>query len=79
MSNDSLKFHLYVTCDNAAFEESVPAELARILRNVATRLERGEDCGSFRSILDVNGNVVGSFALKSESAMRSGRIYERKS
>lgn len=71
---ESIQFRLHVACDNAAFEDGMASELARILRDVAKRLERGEDCGSWTNVRDSNGNTVGAFALKSESAMRDGRI-----
>lgn len=71
---DSIQFRLHVTCDNVAFEEGMATELARILRDVAKRIEAGEDCESWTNVRDINGNVVGAFALKSERAMREGRI-----
>jgi hypothetical protein len=75
---ESIQFRLQIACDNAAFEDNMGGELARILREVASRIERGEDCGSFVNVRDINGNVVGSFALKSESAMRDGRIDRKR-
>lgn len=77
--SESIQFRLQIACDNAAFEDGMATELARILRDVARRIESGEDCGSFVSVRDVNGNVVGSFALKSESAMRDGRMDIKRS
>jgi hypothetical protein len=59
---------LCITTENAAFcdadtgEESQEAsnlECARILRDIANKLEAGQDCGSCR---DVNGNKVGSWS-----------------
>jgi hypothetical protein len=75
---ESIQFCLQIACDNAAFEEDMAGELARILREVASRIEAGEDCGSFVNIRDINGNVVGSFALKEASAMRDGRIDRKR-
>lgn len=50
-------FKLQIGTDNAAFGESPELELARILRHVATALERGRpDPGMIR---DHNGNTVG--------------------
>lgn len=65
-------FILMVNCDNAVFtgddetptEASAAPELARILREVATRLEDGDTYGGYRTVFDVNGNDVGRFALK---------------
>ncbi len=62
--SDSLKFKLQLSCDNAAFDETPATEIARCLRDVASRMERGELCNVYRDIRDVNGNVVGQFALK---------------
>ncbi len=76
---DSIQFRLQVTCDNAAFEGGMATELASILRDVASRLESGEDCGSWVNVRDTNGNIVGSFALKTESAMREGRMDIKRS
>lgn len=59
-----MQFRLTINCDNSAFDETPEQELARCLREVATRLERGEDFGHFRNISDANGNIVGQCALK---------------
>lgn len=52
---EPLDFTLTINCGNAAFEDR-NAELARILREFADKLERGVDNGTLR---DFNGNVVG--------------------
>lgn len=53
-------FKLEFATDNAAFE--VPfAEIARILRDVAERIERGAVSAPVR---DINGNTVGAFAIE---------------
>jgi hypothetical protein len=58
----SIGFRLNLACDNAAFEDdNLNHEIARCLRAVADRIEAGEDCGKYRNILDVNGNIVGAF------------------
>ncbi len=54
------RFTLTIDCDNAAFEEQPAQELARILRDVAARIERGTDCGT---VHDINGNTVGRFDM----------------
>lgn len=59
-------FRLFVHTDNAAFGDAPQWELARILRKVADRVEAGEDISHYLTILDVNGNDVGRFALKEE-------------
>lgn len=54
-------FELNIETDNAAFEDEDGAfEVARILRLVASQLERGARSAP---ILDVNGNRVGSYNL----------------
>lgn len=53
-------FKLTIKTDNAAFEDDEGAECARILRNIAERLDRGEKCGL---CVDVNGNHVGEWSL----------------
>jgi hypothetical protein len=50
-----------VNMDNAAFEEPA-AELARILRDIAERIEGGELMAF--SLRDANGNNVGTFQVK---------------
>lgn len=42
------------------------AEIVRILRHVATRIEDGDRFNTYRNISDVNDNIVGTFALKEE-------------
>ena len=67
------KFTLAIKCEGAAFDddetgavthESAAPELARILRDVAYRIESGDSFDTFRNCIDINGNVVGAFALK---------------
>lgn len=62
-------------CGNAAFvyadedyptHESAAPEIARILREVAARIESGCAYHKCVTIRDANGNDVGRFALKSE-------------
>jgi hypothetical protein len=50
-----------IQMNNAAFEEPA-VELARILRDIADRIEGGEIMGF--SIQDMNGNTVGTFQVK---------------
>ena len=46
--------------DNAAFEEYGDAEVRRILEEIADKVEHGYDHGS---IMDINGNKIGSWEL----------------
>lgn len=58
-------FTLTLDTDNAAFDDgNAAAETARILRDCADRIERGDDGdwtldGIVLSLYDVNGNRVG--------------------
>lgn len=54
-------FKIEIETGNAAFEDDRNMELARILRQIAERLENGEDAGR---VLDINGNKVGSFEIE---------------
>lgn len=48
--------------DNAAFQDgNKQAEVARILRKVAEKVEAGEDSGP---CMDINGNKVGTWSAK---------------
>lgn len=51
---------LSIKCDNAAFADDPGAEVARILREAASRFERGD-----REVVlsDCNGNKVGGAFL----------------
>lgn len=59
-------FSLIINTDNAAFEGAEAAETARILREVAARLERGQLDGIAR---DLNGNKAGEFRLNAATAL----------
>jgi len=51
-----------IKTQNAAFDGDDKAlELARLLREIAQRLEEGQTRGEVR---DTNGNTVGAFACK---------------
>ena len=56
--NDTSNFTLNIDCENLAFEDDVAPELARLLREIADRIESGSMAGNIR---DINGNRVGSF------------------
>lgn len=67
-TDDEMRFRVYLECDNAAFAEDMRGEISSVLRDIAQRVEGGEDCSLFRSVYDSNGNVCGTFALKPKSA-----------
>ena len=54
-----MKFTLNIDCNNAAFEGDTDAEVARILKEVAEKIEGGASSGT---ISDINGNRVGYFS-----------------
>jgi hypothetical protein len=48
--------------DNAAFDDNVPGEVARILRALADKIEAGIGSDLERgTLLDVNGNPTGTY------------------
>ena len=53
-----MKFTCEINTDNAAFEDSLATELARILRKVVEAVKTGSEGETLR---DVNGNTVGRF------------------
>lgn len=58
-----MKFSLTIDMDNDAFQglDADPAaELARILRTLASRIERAEEVPGTWAIRDYNGNTVGT-------------------
>jgi hypothetical protein len=60
-------FTLKIKTANAAFDPYPEMEVARILREVANRLENGTDAGT---ISEMNGNRCGSFYLTGGKATR---------
>lgn len=60
-------FSLHIDTNNDAFADgNERRETVRILREIAERLENGEDAEVFRSVLDSNGNVVARFKFLPE-------------
>lgn len=60
-----MKFHLEITCDNAAFGDDPAHEVRRILEDLAESIEAHTYRPSINtgtpgnSVLDANGNTVG--------------------
>lgn len=52
-------FDLSFDTANAAFDYEPASEVARILRDIAQRVEAGADCGTIR---DHNGNTIGNWS-----------------
>jgi hypothetical protein len=59
-----MEFRLRITTDNLAFERTPQYELARILRDVADRLDEGKDFSEDTRLFDIFGNQVGWASLK---------------
>jgi hypothetical protein len=59
-------FNLYFSVENEAFEQSPSIEIARILRDIADRIEHSTkfDLSYYRTIRDLNGNDIGRYAIK---------------
>ena len=55
---------LTIRMDNAAFADSPGLELARILRDLADKAERGISDGDEYRAMDYNGNRVGSLIIE---------------
>jgi hypothetical protein len=53
------RFTLTIACDNAAFDDNKAAEVARILIELAERLNDGPEDATSGKLLDLNGNTVG--------------------
>ena len=60
-----MRFTLTIDLDNAAFDDAPMTELARILRRLAARAERGEDVTG--ALWDANGNRVGGSNFETEA------------
>lgn len=57
-----MRFKLEIECDNGAFRYRPASEIARLLRDVATRVSRdGEGALDVGKVRDTNGNTVGKF------------------
>lgn len=62
-----MPFTVNIHTENDAFEGDPSPELARILRKIADDVEnyqaKGMNYALFQTILDINGNDVGRYAL----------------
>jgi hypothetical protein len=56
-----MEFTLTMCVDNAAFVDDLNGEIARILRETARKV--GDDGRDGGTLVDVNGNNVGSFDI----------------
>lgn len=60
-------FHTVFETDNAAFVESEPGEIVRILHKLADRIDNGAGLKGY--VLDQNGNTVGDWGIKDNAAL----------
>lgn len=60
------RFIVRLEADNAAFDEDPRYEIARILRDIADRVENGCELNLHQNARDINGNPVGTFVLRKE-------------
>jgi len=59
-----MEFKLRFDCNNAAFDDLPEYEIARILKSIGDHLlETGKPPEQHQNIVDVNGNIVGTFRL----------------
>ena len=59
-----------INCDNAAFEDSLSAEVSRILCELASdvaMVDLNEPFDRWRPIRDCNGNKVGDFTARGKN------------
>jgi hypothetical protein len=56
-----MEFELHIDMDNDEFQNNRERVIARMLREVAVRFERGFVDGK---IMDANGNSVGNFEMR---------------
>lgn len=56
-----MKLTLSINGDGAAFDDAPASEIARILRETATRIQEDGDSEGF--LRDANGNAVGSWRV----------------
>jgi hypothetical protein len=52
-----MEFTVRINCENAAFDDALATETARILRGIADSLESGQNLPL--ALFDSNGNQVG--------------------
>jgi len=61
---ENMEIKILIKCDNAAFAETGSIEAARILEQLAHRLETDVMTeGDFLPLRDINGNTVGSYEV----------------
>lgn len=59
-----MEFILNINLDNDAFQPAPTQELVRMLKDITEGIEEGIDFCYFDTIMDINGNKVGSIDIK---------------
>lgn len=59
-----MKLKIEIETDNDAFEPNGGSEAARILRDVADRIDGADVCDIGFSVRDINGNRVGKVSVE---------------
>ena len=62
----AMEAKIEVSMDNAAFADDRTAELARILRELAAKIEKRGVGWDYATIMDVNGNQCGVFWIEED-------------
>ena len=65
-------FVLYIDTENDAFLDNSPAEVSRILRELADKLDSENQLDwAYSNLRDINGNIVGKYAHKNKVKIES--------
>ena len=56
-------WNIWLETGNAAFEDEPATEIARILRDLADKFDRGEAHGDSMPLRDINGNRCGAVVI----------------
>lgn len=67
-----MHFKLSIDCGNAAFADHAPGEVARILRELAARMEPHATLPDVLRMFDVNGNYVGEAVTTGRRTAKRG-------
>lgn len=73
---NTLQFRVTISCSwDDSFSPKPEPEIARILRDLAARVESGDEFDTCRNLYDRNGNNVGTAALKTVQEHNEGRRH----
>lgn len=60
------KFTVKIDCENVAFQPWPELEIARILAELSENIRENGLTGFYQNVKDINGNIVGQYALKND-------------